>query len=329
MSGWNATEVLRAARTTIRPMASITVVGAGVSGLSTALVLARGGHEVTVVARDGPEATVSAVAGAAWYPLRAERDDRTDAWLRESYRTLMSFVGRVPGVVARTVLESFRSEPDETWWRDVLPGFRPVEPRPGFAAAWIAEPVPVIDMEAYLPWLVRAVRTHGSIQRVDVRALTDLPGDVIVNCSGLGASHLAPDEGVYPIRGQVTRVEQVGLRTMLLDEENPAGVAYVIPRARDIVLGGVRDRHDHSPDWDQRQAEAIRARCIDLEPRLASARVVSRAVGFRPGREGGVRLAAEEHDGRLIVHNYGHGGSGVTLSWGCARDVRALVESLT
>jgi len=53
------------------------------------------------------------------------------------------------------------------------------------------------------------------------------------------------------------------------------------------------------------------------EPRVLAAR-----VGLRPFRRSGVRLERDQlPDGRIVIHNYGHGGSGFTLSWGCAREV--------
>jgi D-amino-acid oxidase len=54
-------------------------------------------------------------------------------------------------------------------------------------------------------------------------------------------------------------------------------------------------------------------------PELRDARVLRHKVGLRPARPA-VRL---ERDGD-VVHCYGHGGAGVTLSWGCAEDVAAL-----
>jgi D-amino-acid oxidase len=61
-----------------------------------------------------------------------------------------------------------------------------------------------------------------------------------------------------------------------------------------------------------------------LVPALRGAPVLSRAVGLRPGRPT-VRLDRTVVGGRPVVACYGHGGAGMTLSWGCARDVAALV----
>ncbi|HEY2792992.1 MAG TPA: FAD-dependent oxidoreductase, partial [Micromonosporaceae bacterium] len=69
-------------------------------------------------------------------------------------------------------------------------------------------------------------------------------------------------------------------------------------------------------------AAGIVARCAAIDPRLASARVLEHRVGLRPSRPS-VRLEAVAQNGRTVIHNYGHGGSGVTLSWGCADDVVA------
>jgi D-amino-acid oxidase len=50
--------------------------------------------------------------------------------------------------------------------------------------------------------------------------------------------------------------------------------------------------------------------------------ILAERVGLRPFRKSGVRVERDElRDGRTVIHNYGHGGSGFTLSWGCAREV--------
>jgi D-amino-acid oxidase len=50
-------------------------------------------------------------------------------------------------------------------------------------------------------------------------------------------------------------------------------------------------------------------------------------AGVRPYRNGSFRLDAETDAGKFVVHNYGHGGAGITLSWGCAAQVRDIVQS--
>jgi D-amino-acid oxidase len=56
--------------------------------------------------------------------------------------------------------------------------------------------------------------------------------------------------------------------------------------------------------------------------------VLAERVGLRPFRRSGVRLERDQlRDGRTVIHNYGHGGAGFTLSWGCAREVLDIAVS--
>jgi D-amino-acid oxidase len=56
--------------------------------------------------------------------------------------------------------------------------------------------------------------------------------------------------------------------------------------------------------------------------------VLAHRVGLRPVRPQ-VRLETQAvPGGRHVVHNYGHGGAGVTLSWGCALAVAGAVNGL-
>ncbi len=302
----------------------IAVIGSGISGLTCGVALAEAGHHVEIWTRDPPEETVSSVAGAVWYPLRSERDDRTERWARASLAWFTA-LSRVPGtgIILRSGIDLLRSNVDDTPWRDQLPGFRhasPAELPEGFVDGWVAGPLPVIEMPVYLSYLRRRFRVRG---RVLVRAVTsfdEVDADVVVNCAGLGARSLAGDSSVVPIRGQVVRVEQFGLDRFIFDEANPDGVVYIIPRARDVVLGGVREEGVAESRVDRATARTIVERCARLEPRVRDARIVSHAAGLRPGRPS-VRV---EREGR-VVHDYGHGGSGVTLSWGCALEVAELV----
>ena len=95
---------------------------------------------------------------------------------------------------------------------------------------------------------------------------------------------------------------------------------YAIPRTNDCVFGGTNELSDNlaadSGTTSRIVAECCRVLNID-EPRVLAER-----VGLRPFRRSGVRLERDHlRDSRAVIHNYGHGGAGFTLSWGCAREV--------
>jgi D-amino-acid oxidase len=145
---------------------------------------------------------------------------------------------------------------------------------------------------------------------------------VVVNCSGLGGRLLGADPSVTPASGQVVYVEQFGLDRWWLNGASPDAPTYVIPRSRDVVVGGTDVEGDWSRTPSPEVAGAILERAAQLVPEIATATVIRHKAGLRPVRPS-VRL---ERDGR-VVHCYGHGGAGVTLSWGCADDVAELVAA--
>ncbi len=295
----------------------VVVVGAGVMGLSCALRLLEGGHRVDVIARDLPLETTSGIAAALWYPYLAFPQDRVSAWSRRSYAEfarLATLDGS--GVVMRRGTELLRERTPDPWWVEAVPALDRADPVAPYADAW-SFVAPVIDMPRYLARLTeRVVEAGGTITRL---ALARLPeGPLVVNCSGLGSRLLAGDPTSTPVRGQVVVVEQIGLEEWWLAEDGPT---YVIPRGTDIVLGGTED----AGEWDRHPspevAADILARAVDLVPAVARARVLRHRVGLRPARPA-VRL---ERAGD-VIHCYGHGGAGVTLSWGCADEVAALAD---
>ncbi|MFO7167968.1 MAG: FAD-dependent oxidoreductase [Chloroflexota bacterium] len=309
----------------------ILVIGAGVSGLSSAIRLLEAGHQVRIIARDLPHATTSAVAAAVWYPYRAYPEELVLGWSAATYRELMRLSGDpAAGIIVRRGLELFPEPVGDPWWRDAVPDFRRAQPselppqhRDGYVFS-----APVVEMPLYLEFLLARFRSlGGTLEQGTVASLDEAPGDAdaLVNCTGLGARELVGDPAMLPIRGQIVRVAQVGVEQFTFDDYGPGGVTYIVPRSRDIVLGGTDEEGDERLAPDPATAEAILARCIALEPRLRSAAILEHRVGLRPGRPA-VRLEAERRDGRLVVHNYGHGGAGVTLSWGCADEVARLVE---
>jgi D-amino-acid oxidase len=150
----------------------------------------------------------------------------------------------------------------------------------------------------------------------------------VVNCAGLGAAALAGDDDMVPVRGQVVVVERSpGSDEWLLDQSDEQALTYVVPRQQTVVLGGTAEVGSTDLRPDPATADAIRRRCAGLVPALAEARVVEHRVGLRPGRSA-VRLEAERRSQGVVVHCYGHGGAGVTLSWGCAAEVARLCAEL-
>jgi D-amino-acid oxidase len=291
----------------------VTVVGAGVVGLTTAVCLRSLGFEANVVSRDAPEATTSAVAAALWYPYRALPVDRVTAWSAATYEELSRLSGRA-GVRMLAGTEVLDPGAPDPWWRDAVPDLRRTAEGLRFTA-------PVVDMSVHLPWLAERLRAAGaSIERRALGSLEELDADAVVDCAGLGARELAGDPSVSAVRGQVVRVAAPQVTEWLLDQRDPDRLAYVVPRERDVVLGGTAQDGDEDRAPDPATTEAIRARCAELVPAVRDAPIISVAVGLRPARPS-VRLEAE---GR-IVHCYGHGGAGVTLAWGCAVEVAALL----
>ncbi len=295
----------------------VVVVGAGVVGLSCALRLLEAGHRVDVLARDLPLETTSSVAAAVWYPYLALPQDLVTAWGRTTYVALARLAAdERSGVVMRRGTELLMEPAPDPWWVEAVPGLTRVAPRAPYGDGW-SFVAPVVEMPRYLAWLqARVEEAGGSVTRL---AMAHLPeGPLVVNCSGLGARLLAGDPSVTPVRGQVVVVEQIGLEEWWLAEDGPT---YVIPRSTDIVLGGTEEpgEWDRHPDADV-AADLLR-RASALVPALSDARVLRHKVGLRPARPA-IRL---ERVGR-VIHCYGHGGAGVTLSWGCADEVVALAS---
>jgi len=297
-------------------MTRAIVVGAGVFGLSCALRLLEAGPRVDVLARDLPLETTSAVAAAIWYPYRALPQDRVTAWSEATYAEFVGLAGEQgTGVRMVTGTEVFREREPDPWWRSAVPSLDRETALPtGYRDGWTFV-TPVVEMPLYLRWLQGRVEDlGGTVTRMNLSALPD--SDLVVNCAGLGARLLGADRSVVPVRGQVLYVEQVGLDRWWLES---AGPTYVVPRSHDIVVGGTDQEGDWSRTASPETAAAILARATALVPEIEGAKVLRHKVGLRPVRPA-VRVERVEN----VVHCYGHGGAGVTLSWGTADEVAGL-----
>ncbi|WP_082964697.1 FAD-dependent oxidoreductase [Mycobacterium sp. E796] len=318
----------------------IVVVGAGVSGLTSAICLAEAGWPVRVWAAAMPQQTTSAVAGAVWAPPRpAERAAATLGWSEHSLRVFRELAGD-PGTGVRMApalaVGEFIGAEAAAPAAKLIPDLRPADPADvpaGFGAGFRAT-MPMIDMPRYLDYLTRRLAAAGcEIEERPVGSLAEAAdaAPIVVNCAGLGAAALTGDDTMRPRFGQHVVLANPGLRQLFIELNEAAEWTCFFPHPQRVVCGGISipDRWDTTADPEV--TDRILQRCRRIEPRLGDAEVIETITALRPDRPS-VRVEAEPL-GRaprqaLCIHNYGHGGNGVTLSWGCARDVVRLVDGV-
>ncbi|MFD4628614.1 FAD-dependent oxidoreductase [Streptomyces sp. NPDC058284] len=310
----------------------VIVVGSGVVGLTTAVVLAESGRRVRVWSKEPAERTTSAVAGALWWPYRIEPVAAAGDWALDSLAVYEELAARggsggvrmVEGVHAETGLDALGP------WASRVAGLRPAE-RGEYAGRGLWARLPLIDMPVHLGWLRERFRAAGGVveERTVGRLAEPLAeAPTVVNCSGLGARRLVPDDAVYPVRGQLVVVENPGIETWFTAADAASSTTtYFFPQPGGLLLGGTAEDSVWSAEPDPAVAEAIVARCAAVRPEIAGARVLGHRVGLRPARHR-VRLERERTpEGGVLVHNYGHGGAGVTVAWGCAREAARLADA--
>eukprot|EP00741_Cyanophora_paradoxa_P024624 tig00000269_g23775.t1 len=359
-------------------MKRAVVLGAGISGLSTAirlLELSAGKLQVEIWTDALSPETTSDVAGALIHPYRIEPKELVDAWTRESVERYKSYIGapgwagvvrEIEGYFLSTASDpaspekagevpegSRRCTPEEAG----LPPGSPFSSALGFRAL-------LVQTTACLELLrQRFASLGGSLRLRRVASVEEPLGEgaaAVLNCTGLAARFLAPDPALHGVRGQILRVTPpLALGRFYIGPDGADGSsAYVFPRPDFTLLGGTAAPSDHDDalrapaEVCAAEAEAILARCAAIVPALAArpapfalssaARTAPPArprdpgpgapatapvqAAWRPVRRGGVRLELERRGphGRPVVHNYGHGGAGWTVAWGCASRAAAL-----
>ncbi|KAI9279047.1 FAD dependent oxidoreductase [Umbelopsis sp. AD052] len=336
---------------------SVVVIGAGVIGLTTALLLQKKGYQVTILAKYVPgdmniEYT-SPYSGAHWRTMIP--NDQKDLQENDAvaynvfYKIGESLPSDTTGVMIIPALDCWSERNDDTanpWWKDVVKDFRFVEKKELFPDTVIGHSYTTVAVNTphYMQWLVRLfTQSGGKLKRATLAHVQDAlkycpDAQSIVNCTGLQARFLGgvKDEKVYPTRGQVVVVNAPHIKKTLTSMVGD-GTSYIIPRSNGhVILGGTRQAHDFNSEVDMETAKEIMEKTVRLLPELAHGKgvkgldIVRHNVGLRPSREGGPRIENEmttTTSGKplLITHCYGHGGYGVQSSWGSAKKAVDLV----
>ncbi len=262
----------RSPRTRARRFA---VLGCGVNGLSTALLLQRrfqdGVGTVTIYAKDLPPETTSNIAGAFWYPTSVFDPERVTSKFSDqfrlacqiSHRAFQTLVGTDYGVRWTDTFELMRSEPptgrEPPGGAQLYPQteiHRDAEHYFGFPYVRQFSSM-MIEPHVYLSALLRDFYIAGGkvvvkeFQRREEIARLGEP--VIFNCTGLGSRALFDDQALIPVRGQL----ELLLPQPEVDYCYLSGSGYMFPRRDGIILGGTWDHEDWSLEPKPEQTTRI------------------------------------------------------------------------
>jgi D-amino-acid oxidase len=338
---------------------NIVVIGGGVIGLTTAIALSRT-HQVKIISKRFGVRTESAKAVAIWQFHLVPETETIFRWAETTLKKLIAIHTEFPeaGVELIKGVELFRKQSKKVpVWSDILPLFEMLSDKEisryntydqfvmadnklalsaGRPVTWgFRLQTPAVCMKVYLDWLMgRAAEKNVELECDTVRDLTGAARhyDYLINCTGLGARELTEDNGFVPQKEQyfVLQADDDAPLEYIRDREFPTGIAYVITRGGEVIVGGSIEEgiEDFAPvmNWNS-IAKRTGVYVPWLRTRLTypSCPIV---VCVSPARVTGVRLETESvQHGGTIIHNYGHGGSGVSLSWGCAEEVGKLIKA--
>ena len=360
-AGYERLALQSAPRSKPGEMARVAIVGAGVSGLSVGLCLAEThvtrdlnltifsdkfscpGHPRDGITSDRAGGFIRALdSGTSDYGGTANESE-TRRWATVTYERLQYLQedgsGTKFGLIKPPFLMGHEDSPALPWYTTLHPEFRVLSPTeavehgmpPGLKTVWKFDCY-CIDTSLYLDWLRRCFTERGGlVVRRRIKNLGQLTRDydIVVNCTGLGARELVGDSSLYPVRGQLLELGGVNMKAAYhVNELGREHITYTIPRLGSVILGGSAESHNWSTDVNAEQTESIYRRCVEMCPQLAGSKVVRTWAGLRPARPT-VRVEVDSEFGgeSLLLHNYGHGGHGFTLSWGCATDITEMIAT--
>ena len=297
--------------------------------MTCGVLFAERGFRAAIFAEQIGQQTTSGAAAALWFPYDAEPADKVIPWALATYKLLVDLIKNPLSGVSMIELRQYcrTGEIQIPDWAKPFVISTEVEKSLAVFSSGFALRVPLMDTTIYLDYLASRFQKAGGAINANVRfeKLEDVDSqfDFVINCAGIGARELVRDIDLEPHRGQVAIVPKIDkMKCAIVCDDDP--LMYAIPRTNDCVFGGTNEISDDL-DASPTTTIAIVSECARIL-KIDNPRILRERVGLRPFRKSGVRLEKEKlRDGRTVIHNYGHGGSGFTLSWGCAENVFAFL----
>lgn len=348
---------------TTAPTPPITIVGAGVLGLSAATVLQKRypKSRVTLIAAETPTLPVSWTnasrpsadyasmwAGAHFRPIpRSTRQLYDEADL--AYRTaevMFEIAKESPeaGVASMPAKEYLEDPPKE--YASMKTGDRyggPVDQFRVLDKTELPDGVQFgceyqaycVNVHVYCSWLFKNfIGNGGKLVKKTLKSINeafDQPdaeaATVVINCSG---TNFNQDPKMQLIRGQTVLVKNT-YHSTVTRQTSDGGWSFLIPRpgGGGTVVGGTKEIGDTETEARPETRQKLLAAAVQAFPDFvddpSKFDVVMDNVGRRPWREGGLRIEVEPlSDSTRVIHCYGAGGRGYELSWGVAEQTADL-----
>uniref|UniRef100_A0A0N5BMN5 DAO domain-containing protein n=1 Tax=Strongyloides papillosus TaxID=174720 RepID=A0A0N5BMN5_STREA len=183
----------------------------------------------------------------------------------------------------------------------------------------------------FVPWMKNILLKKGiTFTQKEINNANEIGKDydVVVNCGGLNGGKISgDDDSVYPVRGVALEIDSVWHKHFNYKDFS----TFTIPMSNSVVLGTVKQDYRNDTEITDEDRKEIWENYLKIHPTIKSAKIISEWCHVRPGRKN-LRLESEIRqldNGKnyLLINNYGHGGNGFTLHWGCAMKVVEFIEN--